>query len=646
MQQPTPWVRLTSAAPLALLLDVAIFYGLSATGLTTVTTNLLSFSLGTLLGYSLIARGIFAGTANHLPAPILLGRFSIVFFLSLFFRGILFAHLLETSYWPPQGALLGAAFAGQLVQLVGVITVVFAAGSWITPSANQWKRLAIVVVGYIVAFKIASMGPVNLIPEEAYYWNYAQHLDLSYLDHPPMVAWLIWISTSLFGKSEFSVRLPALISWTVAAAFMFRLTAEVFDRSAAYRCLLLMTVLPFYFGFGFFMTPDTSLLAAWAGCLFYLYRALIVQNRSAWWGASICMGLGLLSKYTILLLAFATVGYLLVDRRSRQWWARAEPYFATLLSAIIFLPVLIWNARQGWASFVFQGPRRWSDEFDFSLTLFMGYVLLVLTPVGVAAVVQALVPPRRDKTLTQRQPLEYRRQWLFGVLFTLMPLSVFFLFSIFHAPKINWTAPVWLAILPWVAQNMGTEIKPPRKIFLIVQRLWVPTIIALLLTTSAGFYYIYLGLPGAGQMAEGRLLGPWRIMGMNVDAIQRRIEVETGTRPLVVGMDKYMITSQLTFYDQLNGDRVKNGGAPHFFGDQGLMWEYWFPSSAQIGKNIILVDLRTKRLTKPELSQFFERLSDVSTETLEVDGRQVGNFYWRIGYGYRGLPNASKSSTD
>ena len=217
---------------------------------------------------------MFAGTTNHLSAQILCGRFFMVFFLALFFRGILFAHLLETSYWPLRAAILAAAFAGQLVQLIGVITVVFAPGSWITPSANHWKRLTIVVVAYIVAFKIASMGPINLIPEEAYYWNYAQHLDLSYLDHPPMVAWLIWISTSLFGKSEFSVRLPALICWTVAAAFMFRLTASVFDRNAAYRCLLLMTVLPFYFGFGFFMTPDTPLLAAWAGCLYLSLRRL------------------------------------------------------------------------------------------------------------------------------------------------------------------------------------------------------------------------------------------------------------------------------------------------------------------------------------------------------------------------------------
>jgi hypothetical protein len=68
------------------------------------------------------------------------------------------------------------------------------------------------------------------------------------------------------------------------------------------------------------------------------------------------------------------------------------------------------------------------------------------------------------------------------------------------------------------------------------------------------------------------------------------------------------------------------------------MWEFWFPSAAQIGKNMILVDLRPSRLQSYDFSQFFERVSDLSRETLEIDGREVGQFYWRVGYGYRNPP--------
>jgi hypothetical protein len=111
-------------------------------------------------------------------------------------------------------------------------------------------------------------------------------------------------------------------------------------------------------------------------------------------------------------------------------------------------------------------------------------------------------------------------------------------------------------------------------------------------------------------------------------------------------MDKYMITSELAFYDQLDGNRFKNGGGTHFFGGQGLMWEYWFPSSAQIGRTIILVDLRADRLTRRAYHEFFDRITDTSTETLEVNGRNFGKLYWRIGYGYRGAPSMANSPGD
>ncbi len=125
-----------------------------------------------------------------------------------------------------------------------------------------------------------------------------------------------------------------------------------------------------------------------------------------------------------------------------------------------------------------------------------------------------------------------------------------------------------------------------------------------------------------------------------------KIEVETGAKALVVGMDRYMITSELAFYDQLDGNRFKNGGGTHFFGDRGLMWGYWFPSSAQVSRTIILVDLRAERLTRRPYHKFFERMTDTFTETLEIDGRNVGQLYWRIGYGYRGPPSAASSPTN
>jgi dolichol-phosphate mannosyltransferase len=95
------------------------------------------------------------------------------------------------------------------VFLVGAVLFVLPAADTKEDSAIRWPTLTAGIVAYLLVLKLIFINSVNLIPEEAYYWNYARHLDWSYLDHPPMVGWLIWLSTSLLGKSELSVRLPA-----------------------------------------------------------------------------------------------------------------------------------------------------------------------------------------------------------------------------------------------------------------------------------------------------------------------------------------------------------------------------------------------------------------------------------------------------
>src|SRR4030095_2992361 len=101
---------------------------------------------------------------------------------------------------------------------------------------------------------------------------------------------------------ELSVCLPPYLWWIIASIFMFRLTLNLYDRSAAFRTILLLAVLPIYFGLGFFMTPDAPLYPASAGCLYFLERALIAQDSGAWWGVGRCIGVGMLSKYTVALL--------------------------------------------------------------------------------------------------------------------------------------------------------------------------------------------------------------------------------------------------------------------------------------------------------------------------------------------------------
>src|SRR5258708_27969670 len=152
------------------------------------------------------------------------------------------------------------------------------------------------------------------------------------------------------GHSEVGVRLAGPLCWLVATVFIFRLTRDVFGKSAAIRATLLMAITPYFYAIGLSMTPDTSLVACWAGAMFFLSRLLIFGDRRAWLGLGLAFGLGLLSKYSIVLLALAALAFLLADAKTRRWLRRPALYWAVALAALMFLPLLVLDAGDGWAA--------------------------------------------------------------------------------------------------------------------------------------------------------------------------------------------------------------------------------------------------------------------------------------------------------
>ena len=323
-------------------------------------------------------------------------------------------------------------------------------GKWNLGSGGGWRIGAVGVIVFTWLLRLVYGAQVELLPEETYYWNYSQHLDFGYLDHPPMVGWLIRAGTRAFGDTEFGVRFGALCSGAVAGLFVYRLTQNLFGRASALAALLLMQALPFFFLTGMLMTPDAPLMAAWAAVLYFLERALIAGRAQAWWGAGLCLGVGLLSKYTIGFLAFSTVIFMLLDSRSRRWFRRFEPYAAALLALVIFSPVIIWNARHEWASFVFQTSRRLAESPRFALHKLIISALILLTPTGLAAAAGLLVG-RLPRATAEDESVDQMRGWRFLQLTVLVPLAVFAVFSLRHEVKLDWTGAPWIGVVPALA---------------------------------------------------------------------------------------------------------------------------------------------------------------------------------------------------
>jgi len=99
------------------------------------------------------------------------------------------------------------------------------------------------------ALAAAALTPLTF--DEAYYWMWSQHLAGGYYDHPPMVAWVITLGTTLFGDTPLGVRFATIMLWIATASLLFLTGRMWFGRRVALLATLLFTLLPIsYFGLG------------------------------------------------------------------------------------------------------------------------------------------------------------------------------------------------------------------------------------------------------------------------------------------------------------------------------------------------------------------------------------------------------------
>jgi len=560
------------------------------------------------------------------------GRFLTVGLLALLLRGGVLALLVYVWHVPPLLAIFPAIIATAAVNYLGSAFYVFPNEKDL-PSLNiRWRIAAIGIVLFILLLRLVYFGLAQLIPDEAYYWQYAQHMDLSFYDHPPMVAWLIWLGTSILGHNEFGVRIGALICGLISMGYLYALTQNLYDKSTAMRAVLLLTILPLGFATGILMTPDAPLVAAWAATLYYMERALIANQKSAWLGMGIAFGLGMLSKYSLGLLGIAALVFVIIDPTARRWMLRPHPYLAALLAVVLFSPVIIWNYENNWASFSFQSNRVLADTYEFSVHKLIAHIMILLTPVGFLAAALAFFPAK----IPTDQQLEQRRH-LFVQVFAGIPLFICFILSTFDSPRFHWTAPIWLAIFPTIAWMIG-QTDHLSAMAKRIQAAWRLTIITCVFAYAFVLHYVVLGIPGIPyQLLTEHYF--WREAATEIKQIVQEVRSQTGEEPIVVGMSKWSVASALTFYT--HNDAKLEVRSRNMFGESGAMYEFWFPSEPPTQRPIIQVGMKRRHLEQTpsgvDVKTMLDHPGNIEYRVIERYGTPVRRVYYRVSEGFKGV---------
>jgi dolichol-phosphate mannosyltransferase len=338
------------------------------------------------------------------------------------------------------------------------------------------------------------------------------------------------------------------------------------------------------------------------------------------------------------LLAPVILLFMLKDGQSRQWWRRREPYVAALLALAIFSPVILWNAQHDWASFAFQTSRRLAEAPRFALHKLFASALVLITPTGVLAVALFFVgAPGAAAALAGATGADAARRRLFTSAAILVPLAVFAIFSLRHEVKLDWTGAPWTAALPVMASGMVAAGTGANGLRSWVRSAWPPTLVVTLLICAAGLHYLTLGLPGLGYGKHTELIPVgWRELSLRISDVEARVRAETGSEPLLVGMDRYAIASELKFY----ADPAQETSSAHLFGGMGLMYERWTPPEQQEGRTLLLVAWNAGDLTGSAVESHAERWGPVEEDVVSRGGRVIRHYYHRVAYNYRRIPRS------
>src|SRR5437899_9715658 len=153
--------------------------------------------------------------------------------------------------------------------------------------------------------------------DEFDYMACGDHLAWGYVDHPPLIPFLIKISRLLLGDSLRSIRIVPALATSAAVILTAMIARELGGRRFAIALSALAFIaVPMYLNDGSVMTTNCLEPLLWMGCVYFAILAIKRENPRYWLWFGVVAGIGLEEKYSIAVLGFSiVVGLLLTEQR-------------------------------------------------------------------------------------------------------------------------------------------------------------------------------------------------------------------------------------------------------------------------------------------------------------------------------------------
>ena len=412
-------------------------------------------------------------------------------------------------------------------------------------------RIALLAVGVVTFLRLLWLAgqPIDLYPDEAQYWVWAQKFQFGYYSKPPMIAWLIWATTHMFGETDLAVKVSAPLLYVPTSLLLHATAKRLYDaRIAAWSTIAFIT-LPAVSLSSLIVSTDVPLLLCWAAATYGFVRAREDGGGRWWLLVGIAGGLGLLSKYAMGFWLGSALGFLLLVPDERR---HVKPFLLSfLLMLAVYAPNFIWNATNGFVSYLH--TRDNANVRDYGLhpgafAEFAGAQFAVFGPIFLATLIAIAVTAKRVAS---------DRRALLLMCFALPTLAIMLVESMLSRAQPNWSAPTYVTATILVVAYLTQKGRDG-----LVQWSVVLHVVACVLVLGAGEIASAVGHPIPAKYDPLHRLRGWRTLGSSLSQIRLQhldLPLLADQRELMAGLIYYMQPHPFEMRMWNPAGHVKNG---------------------------------------------------------------------------------------
>jgi 4-amino-4-deoxy-L-arabinose transferase-like glycosyltransferase len=190
-------------------------------------------------------------------------------------------------------------------------------------------------------------GNYGYFRDELYFIACSDHLDLGYVDHPPLAIAILWVNRLVLGDSLYAMRFLPSVAGAVVV-LLAALTARKLGGGKFAQGLASFSVVaaPGLFGHAQLFSLNPFDVLFWAIASYIVVCLLTDGTPTLWLSFGFVVGFGLLNKYSVAFLVIGLCAGLLLTKQREQFLSRWF-WLGGAVALAVLLPHVIWEISHG-----------------------------------------------------------------------------------------------------------------------------------------------------------------------------------------------------------------------------------------------------------------------------------------------------------